>query len=428
MRGLLQEYGFGLQGAAQATKPIYFGRPIHSPRSKGISFGRRSAAWLDALSTSPLPARAISLICNEVVCLSRKIVPRREFRKEGLDEEIQLVKRVVDRPNYRDRIYENLLPRTIEDYLKFGMGAWEYVDRPRGMGGSPVGIFAVAGSQIVPNTSWDGQPNLPRWVWFDHEGNSKPLLDRQVEVFQDRLRTTDVFPVGKLEVAAGLMDAWLGLDTYQAEVASTAYPSHLVSLGKEAEEKDVIAYREYWENDLRGTGRPGVVGGFDVTAVATKGLNDEALFLQYQERQIRIFAFVFDLQAQDFNLQADVNRNQGEIQDKKTRSEAVKPIALKIQAAYNNTVIPRIAQVTGNNRIEMLALKFPELDYQDPVEMSEVHERYRGADILSRDEIREQIGYEPEGDAEAPAEAGEAPKAENQRLLRVVPQQAGRPE
>ena len=65
--------------------------------------------------------------------------------------------------------------------------------------------------------------------------------------------------LGPLEVAVGLMDAWLKCRLISSSAASQAYPGVPDLLGEKREEGCGLSLASYWDNMLMGQARPGFI-------------------------------------------------------------------------------------------------------------------------------------------------------------------------
>ena len=360
---------------------------------------RRDWKTLLLLSESPIPSRAITLITDKVASLEYTITPKKGHEDEDYTQEIETLQRVIDNPNHEDEDWPTFVRQIVEDQLVFDTGVFEYVERPPFIDGNDiVALFPVPGWSIEKVSGWDGNPRKPRWMQRTDGGNDKgiSLLDSQLEVLITRKRTSKSYGLAPLEVAVGLMDALLGLQSYQAEVASNAYPAFLLSLGKEVSEPQAQDFRRYWEQDLRGVGRPGIVGNMDdPKSIALKAVTDDGLYPKYKDTLTRMLAFTFKLKPQDFGIERDVNKAQGEISQAASIEEAVKPYARMLASRATTRIFPRVARLTNQPRILDLVFTYENIDPWDEKERAEIQRIQLETDQRTIDEVRGENGLEP---------------------------------
>lgn len=411
MRELFAKYGFvspRLAGAEQQTSPgiSYLWGPQLARPTQQMAPRRMVRNWktLITFSESPIPARAMSLIVDKIKSLDYEIQLKKVATKNGINynEEIELVESVFENPNAEDEDYATFIGQILYDQLTFDFGCWEYVehpDYPRGIN-DLLWMCPVPGWTVERSTIWKGEPNKPRWVQRGMgQTRSVPLLDSQIEAIIMRKRTSRSYGISPLEISVGLMDAWLNLTSYQAQVASDAYPKFLISMGNAANQGLIDRFRVYWNQELAGQGRPGIVGGFDDPKVLqTAAIGDDGLYPKYHEQLVRTIAYCFGLKDQDFNLTKDVNRSTSHVSQHASVEEAIKPYARAIQSRHNRRTIPRIAAVAGNPKILDLEFVYDTIDPWDAKDEADIINSYVEHDGLTLSEYRVKIGMDPYND------------------------------
>jgi len=360
---------------------------------------RRDWRALLALSETPICSRAISLIVDKVSSLDWVVAPKPEFSDNGIDytDPIKTVCGVLDNPNNEDEDWPAVVKQVVEDQLVYDFGAWEYVESPEPapMPNDILALIPVPGWSIERTMAWKGDKHKPRWV---QNTGDKPvgLLDSQLEVIIMRRRTSVSYGLAPMEVVVGLMDAYLKLSSYQADVASEAYPAFMLALGDATDQAQVDEMRLYWNNQMRGRGKPGLFGGFgDAKALQTKAITDDGLYLKYEEKLMRCAAFSFKLKPQDFSIERDVNRSQGEVSQAASIEEAIRPYAMALASRITRRVIPRIAAITGDIKILDLAYTYSNIDPWDEAEQTKIATTQWKSDGLTRGEYREKLGQPP---------------------------------
>mgnify|MGYP001563596473 FL=1 len=397
MKELFDRWGIGQVNRLEAAERVTTPNMLIMGGMGGQTYRRRlNRDWktLLRLSESPIPSRAISLIRDKIMALEYVIQPKPSLESEDFSEEIDTILSVLDNPNTDDEDWSTFIGKIVEDQLVFDAGAWEYVENPAFIEDNEIlALESLPGFTIERVKDWSGDPKKPKWVQSLPGVDSIPLLDKQIELLTHRKRTSQVYGFSPLETAIGLMDAWLSLASYQSQVASDAYPAVILSLGETVTEEQIKGFRMYWDQELRGVGRPGIIGNMkNPEAIQMKAISDEGLYPKYYETLIRTLAFTFKLKPQDFGIERDVNRNQGENSQKATTDEAVKPYALLIKRRVNNRVIPRIAQITNNPRIKDLMFDYPNVDPWDALERAKIREIDMKHDVLTIDEARLERG------------------------------------
>ena len=374
--------------------PFSFGgQDFRSRKSK------RKARDLKKLSLSALPSRAITLIRNGISSLVWAVQPKGNLLpQERLDEyrgSIETVRNVLENPNPEDDDFPTFIGQVVEDLLVFDAGCWEYVESPRFLPQNRIlSLAVVPGDTMEKRISWDGNPESVRWRQM--VGEKPEFKDREIEYLMHRKRSHSAFGYSPLEAAADIMDAWLGLASYQRSVASTAYPAFMMYLGESVKKEQAHAMRTYWRTELRGRGEPGMWGNTGQPKVLElKPAGDEGLYLLYQEMLVRILAFCFGLKPQDFGIERDVNRSTSQVSQKASVQEALLPVGVLIQSRINARVIPRIADLSSDERIRELRFFYVDIDPRDRKTSADIHRVYLENDALTLDEVRKERNLSP---------------------------------
>jgi hypothetical protein len=110
---------------------------------------------------------------------------------------------------------------------------------------------------------------------------------------------------------------------------------------------------------------------------------------------MRCAAFSFKLKPQDFSIERDVNRSQGEVSQAASIEEAIRPYAMALASRITRRVIPRIAAITGDIKILDLAYTYSNIDPWDEAEQTKIATTQWKSDGLTRGEYREKLGQPP---------------------------------
>lgn len=418
MKELLQRHGFlGGMTAIAASPTIIESIQADSKRSKsgtdsaftfslgdkpGKSFLKRrlerDSEMLKKLSESALPARAIMLIRNGVSGLQWGIQPNYTVplteHKEFV-EEVTEIRRILENPNPEDDDFYTFLGQIVEDLLCFDAGVWEYVERPDFMDNNNVlALYPVPGHTIAKRLTWKGDPNDVRWI--QTIGKQPQFLDKDLEYSLLRKRSFSPFGYSPLEVAVDVMDAWLGLSSYQRNVASNAYPRVMLYLGEDVSQDQAKIMRSYWQMELEGKGRPGIWGNTGQPKVLDlKPSTDQGLYITYQEMLVRTLAYSFGLKPQDFGLERDVNRSTSIVSQVASIEEGRRPIARLLASKINARVIPRIAKILNNEKMKKLEFFWIGIDPRQQKIDSEINDIYLKHDVKAIDDVRKEIDLPP---------------------------------
>ena len=235
---ILQQLGHGARRAVTQTLP------------KVSPFNLRK------FSEYPPARRAINAITNPIVELAWEIRKRPDPRQpaylqETTEEErlaIEIAKTCLEKPN-NDDSWRTLLETTLEDLVVGGYGALEirqHTDPLR-----PAIVYPVDGQSIRINAAWKGDPAEPRYSQaLAYVGMSVGTHDR-VELLDDELiylrlnpRANTPFGLGYLEVAFGVINAWIGSLEYAERRASNEVPNFGLFLGEHVDIATARRWRE----------------------------------------------------------------------------------------------------------------------------------------------------------------------------------------
>lgn len=379
---------------------------LNGPNPYQVRKFRRTVKDLKTLSESVLPSRAIRFIRNAVASLDFGVQLKKVNRKdkklsEKMSPLIDKCIAVFDNPNTNDDDLQTFVSQVVEDVLCFDAGAWEYVEKPKFIpNNNLLALEVVPGYSLASNLKWDGDPNKPRWIQvFDDGGHGQEFLDRDIEYLSMRKRSWTPYGLSPLETVVDIMDAWLGITSYQRRVASEAYPPILLHLGGQPDQQQLELVRSWWENDIKGRATPGFIGwAEDVNAIDMKPGGDAGLMLAYQEMLVRTISFAFDLKPMDFSIERDVNRTTAEVQRIASLRDGPKTLARQIQAKMNQRVMPKLAELLGEPDVLKLEFFWQNIDPADDLAEAQTNKIYLETGVKIVDEVRGEINLEPRSD------------------------------
>ena len=413
MKGLLRRHGIG-STVVEFPLPQIIDEPLEAKKAQKedavmlpFSMGsnkfksrrtKRNVERLKLFSESVLPSRAINLIRNGISSLKWAIQPKGNLKQEERDvfrDSIKTVENVLNFPNTEDGDFGTFIGQIVEDMLVFDAGCWEYSEEPEFMEKNKIlELSAVAGHTIAQNIHWNGNPDSVRWKQII--GRKPTFKDSELEYIMQRKRSHSAFGYSQLETSVEVMEAWLGLSSYQRNVASNAYPAIMLYLGSEVKQDQADAMRSYWNVELAGRGTPGIWGNTgDPKVLQLKPAADEGLYLRYQEMLVRILAFSFGLKPQDFGLERDVNRSTAVVAQFASVEEARKPLAELLAKRINCKILPRISTLTGDKRIPELEFFWIGIDPRNRKVDAEIHDVYLKHDVLTIDDVRKDLNLAP---------------------------------
>ena len=214
-----------------------------------------------------------------------------------------------EEPNVSDS-FRVLWEQVLEDLLVGGFGAIEM--EATGEELRPFHLWAVDGATVQIDTSWNGDPAIPRYAQATGRLGEKgvvPLLDDELMYIRLNPRTHTPFGLGRLEVAFETVNQYLSANRYAGRLASNSVVQYALWLNEATPEQHDRLIR-WWQDEIEGTGRVPLLSCEQKPEVLRfAGGTDADLRIQWQEFLLRMIANAFDLPPMLLGLQQDVNRS-----------------------------------------------------------------------------------------------------------------------
>ncbi len=359
-------------------------------QNRSMGSAKPSPANLRYFSRTVYARRAINAIKNPVAALEWEIVPIGKPNKT-LQAQADLLARCFDRPNHSDSA-RSLIEQLIEDALVTGAGVAEI-----GISTSdrPLWLWPVDATTVRPVIGWDGRPRSVRFLQSQGYTGASILSD----VNAKRLEAQDIlycrmnpasdspYGFGPLEIAYASINRQLGVGRYAANLASNAQPQNLIYVGQATTTEEILAFRNYWRNEVEGQGQTPIIANTikpDVLKLHAGG--DEALYLKWQAFLIREIATAFGISPQNLGLESDVNRNTSEVAEDRDWDASIKPMAHLIEAHITRDVLAKFGP---------FEFRFTGLDREDEKATSAIYATYYQGNVLTPNEQRERMGLQP---------------------------------
>lgn len=383
-----------------------FGGQVAARRQTAI---KPTPRRLRAFAQTPIARRALNSIKNRIAMLDWEVVPADGIALNSeIRRQIDVVSRCLNSPNEDDSM-RTLTETVLEDIL-IGAGAIEIQtgadpDRPLWMW--PTDGLAI---QIYPG--WSGGSTEARYVQTigtlaNTAGSTQGILLRNDELIYIRPNPSTATPFGHgpLEIAFETISRLLGVAEFAGKVASNGLPAFGIDLGPNASPEETLQFRTYWTNEVEGEGKVPIwaMGGAGA-GVATTGTaagahaqvqrfypeGDNGLYLKYQELLTRVAAAAFDISPANLNIERDVNRSTAEVAEERDWESAIKPYAMLYAQHLNREAI------RGKLGFSQIEFRYPTLRREDERAKAEIHKIYYGINVLSPNDIREELGRSPQ--------------------------------
>ena len=337
--------------------------------------------------------RAINAIKNPVASLKWEIIPD-GVKGKAVEAQAQLITSCFARPNHADT-FRSLIEQIVEDALVTGCGILEHA-----IGGDaarPVWMWPVDATTVRPVVRWDGNPKSTRFLQalgytggsILSESNAKHLKAEDILYMRLNPSSETPYGYGPLEIAYESISWKLGAGRFASNAASNAQPQNLIYPGEISSQEDILAFRNYWRNEIEGQGQTPIIGGpVKPEVLRLHAGTDDALYLKWQEFLIREIATAFDLSPQNLGIERDVNRNTSEVAEDRDWDSAILPMAYLVQEHINNDILH------GRLRLP-LRFQYVGLDREDEKATADILTRYYGVNSLTANEIRDRLGMQP---------------------------------
>jgi len=300
--------------------------------------------------------------------------------------------RILRKPN-GDASFRVLLEEVLEDIIVGGYGCAEVVQT--GDAAKPVDLYSVDGQTIRINHGWTIGDETPRYCQASGYaglaytgGQNIELHDDQILYFRLNPRTSTPFGYGYLETAFRVVNAFMGAFDYSERRASNATPREVLFLGEGVDVPTVRRWKQYWQQDIEGTGSVGIIGGGRMPQVLSlSGTGEDQLWIKWQEYLVRVVAMCFGLSPQKFAQEKDVNRSTAQVMSAEDWA-TVAPIANLFKDYITHKLFEGIL---GWHDIEFIWI----VRDTDEKRQAEILDLRYNTDSITVDEIREIYGDPP---------------------------------
>ena len=388
-------------GSANETAPAGTRKTVMLPSILGpYTAGRGTrntqpkptATNLRRFAETPVARRAINIVKDRIACMDWQIRIRRGYTPADVPEaqaRMSALRRALEEPNPGDS-FRTVFEQAIEDLLVGGFGAIEM--EPTGNPDQPFHLWPVDGSAIEIDTSWNGDPNTPRYaqnIGGIGTRNIVPLRDDELMYLRLNPRSHTPFGLGRLEVAFETINQFLAANKYAGRLASNSVVQYALWLNEATpEQHDRLIH--WWQDEIEGTGRVPILSSEQKPEVLRFGGGTDAdLRLQWQEFLVRMIANAFDLPPMLLGLQSDVNKaTASELADEAFQS-AIVPVARLVAEHITRDLF---SKRLGWREFEFC---FNELDSRNELEELQIHTGLLHAGVLTVDEVRAMRGLAP---------------------------------
>lgn len=380
---------FGTSKAAQTQAP--YATTIRSQLVTSQTYLRRSSRLLRNFADRNEALRtAINWRKQQVSESKWRVVrvdnPKAPPKKSVVAEVTQLLTTV----NTKRESLRSLLDQVIEDTLVLDAGC---IEKEKTVGGKIMALWGVDGATIAPDPSWDGrQAKAIRYrQWLDGRLVAELRNDQMLYMMQNP-STHRVLGWSQVETLVNVIEAELYGERYDFDMLKNAAPPGILDLGRGLSDTQVVAFREYYHNEISGTpdiaifggGEPGQGAGinFSKFGFSPKDM-DRASYKQWLINKI---AFVMQIDKTVLGLVDDVNRSTSKTMSTRTDQGFI---------ALANLIAEYITRELVWEIDENHGFEFTDLVTRDPIQQAKIDQIYMQIGVTFPNEIRAREGEDP---------------------------------
>lgn len=284
----------------------------------------------------------------------------------------------------RSGSYRHFVSQLVDDLLVMNCAT---VERQFGeTADRPFWLWAVDSDRIKENGEWSPQNDFMTHRYLDKRSNTE-IYDESLFQMIYNVNTYETSPPSPMEIAHGLITAWLGLADFQSATTSQSTQRWMMDIGN-ASQTELKAFREFWGTEVEGAKKFPIAAAGGQLKVLKIGANDDnGLYLKYTEYLMRLIGMAFGLSPRDLNIPEVDNRATAGVAADSTFAYAIKPIARTIFEALDQEVFKFFAP-----GFEL------SVTYDEPRQQSDRFNDSREdftAGIITQDEARHIRGYRP---------------------------------
>lgn len=359
----------------------YFSRSIDSRISKQMS----AQCLRNFAENSPTVRRAINLIKNGILNCNWVIEKKDSSDETDYSQEIAMISRCLSEPNYTDT-YNTLMNQVIEDMLVGDCGVIEIVE---GTKDKPLWLYPVDGFSIEIGNNLIEKPTDIKYMQRRADGKEVKLAYQDLMYLKQLNRTYSMLGVSPVETAFNIINYLLETQKYAAGVTTRAVPKYLLDLGENITDTQLNAYRKYFDEEVYGTGKLGIIGGTKgAKSIPTAATDDSGLYITWQKFLTVIIAYTFNIDPKRFNEGSQTDRSTVDEQNENLLNEAIKPYAQVIETNINQKIIGRL----GLSDKLVFKYVFTDTETRKKAKSNRIIDEFN-ADLLTLNEAREMLGY-----------------------------------
>lgn len=309
---------------------------------------------------------------------------------EKLKEQI---KHRFDRPNPASDSFRSFVEPVVEDVLVLDAGV---IEKVRTLRGEVAQLWPVDGGKMRVSSLWDGATDEPRYFWYPDGVLRAAFKNEDIVYIMSSPSTYRPVGLAPLETLKLTIESELSGHSYNHRQVVNAAPDGLLDLGEGARPEQVDTFKAYWQSEVAGKGAMAFIGGTrNAKFIPFRASNRDMQFLEWQIYLVRKICAVFGLSSQDLNIDFDVNRSQGQVQQENTDDRGIRPLMGLLQEYFTREIVWDENFGGPDNN---LAFRFTKLNLRETLNQANVMKtQLAGLPWRSVNEVRKEQGLEPWG-------------------------------
>lgn len=292
--------------------------------------------------------------------------------------------------NAKRESFESLLDMVIDDVLVLDAGC---IEKEKTIGGDIHALWAVDGSTIVPDPTWDGHD--PKAARYFQIIDGKEVADFRNDQLIYMMRTPTTYsPIGwsPVETLMRVIEADLYGEQYDFSALKQTAPAGVLDLGPGITPEDVEKFRTYYEDEIAGSQQIAIFGGGEPGAGSGVKWNQfgysnrESERSAYREWLVRKIAAVFRIDKTLFNITDSVNRATSKTQQART-DEGLEALSSTLERYITREIIWEFDENHG--------FAFDDISGNDQAQQAQIDTTYVGSGIWLINEVRARQGLDP---------------------------------
>lgn len=285
---------------------------------------------------NPVVRRCINLIKDRLVRHEGEFVKKDINDTTDYSEVIQLLNRMITKPNNKDT-RRTFLAAVTEDLIVGDCGCFEVAVSGNPM--RPVFLFPTDGltMNIVISDKTYGYAQKVSLDNTDIPNNYQFFLPDEIVYMNKQVFTNSPYGLSPIESAFEYIKALTQTFTYSSDVASNAIPKYVMNI-KGINETTLNAYRQYFMAECMGQPTLPIVSSESVDSKQIAPVSEEATFMQYQQFVIAIIALSFGVPPEKLAIAKSNDRSSIAEINENLLADCVKPYLDCIVDGYNRVI------------------------------------------------------------------------------------------